>query len=101
MRYLFWLIKFLLFVVLFGFAMHNAEPVALNFFLGYVWQAPLALLLLISFVLGTVFGILAVLGKVIRLRRELVSLRKEVRTRSTPEVVTVDGAALQPPRDAV
>ncbi|GHD61016.1 LapA family protein [Jeongeupia chitinilytica] len=100
MRYLFWLIKFLLFVVLFGFAMHNAEPVALNFFLGYVWQAPLALLLLIAFVLGAVFGILAVLGKVVRLRRELVALRKEVRTRTTPEVVTAD-AALQPPRDAV
>ncbi|WP_432720447.1 lipopolysaccharide assembly protein LapA domain-containing protein [Jeongeupia wiesaeckerbachi] len=100
MRYLFWLIKFLLFVVLFGFAMHNAEPVTLNFFLGYVWQAPLALLLLIAFVLGTVFGILAVLGKVVRLRRELVSLRKEVRTRAASEVVTVD-AALQPPRDAL
>ncbi|BCL75339.1 hypothetical protein JHS3_10750 [Jeongeupia sp. HS-3] len=100
MRYLFWLIKFLLFVILFGFAMHNAETVKLNFFFDYAWQAPLALLLLIAFVLGAVFGILAVLGKVIRLRRELVALRKEVRARTQVEVVTAD-AALQPPRDAI
>ena len=79
LNYLLWPVKFILFAILFGFAMHNAGNVTLNFFLGYSWNAPLALLLLIFFVLGAAFGSLACLARVARARRELVALRKEVR----------------------
>ncbi len=98
MRYLFWLIKFVAFVLLFGFAMHNANPVTLNFYLGTVWNAPLALILLVFFVTGAATGLLASLGQVIRLRRELVVLRKEKRqvVNSPPNHAEI----LTPPRDA-
>ncbi|NHQ85319.1 LapA family protein [Iodobacter fluviatilis] len=100
MRYLFWLIKFFLFVILFGFAMHNAEPVVLKFFLGYFWQAPLALLLLVFFVVGAVFGLLAAFSKIIRLRREVVGLKKELRARQTVADFPPD-LLVEQPRDAL
>ncbi|AMC34193.1 LapA family protein [Janthinobacterium sp. B9-8] len=100
MRYLFWLIKFFLFVIMFGFAMHNAEPVVLKFFLGYFWQAPLALLLLVFFVIGAVFGLLAAFSKIIRLRREVVSLKKELRTKQTIADSAPD-LFVEQPRDAL
>jgi lipopolysaccharide assembly protein A len=99
MRYLSWLIKFVAFVLLFGFAMHNANPVSLNFYLGYTWNAPLALILLVFLVLGASIGLLASLGQVIRLRRELVVLRKE--KRQAPSINTANSEILQPPRDAI
>lgn len=83
LHYLLWPLKFVLFAVLFAFAMQNAEGVTLHFFLGYEWRAPLALLLLIFFVLGALFGLLACLARMSRLRRELVSLRRELRGRNT------------------
>lgn len=100
MRYLFWLIKFIGFLLLFGFAMHNANPVRLNFYLGYVWDAPLALILLIFLVLGAAIGLLANLGQVVRLRRELLALRKEKRL-SANERNNKEVEILTPPRDAI
>ncbi|MDW5415675.1 MULTISPECIES: lipopolysaccharide assembly LapA domain-containing protein [unclassified Iodobacter] len=100
MRYFYWLIKFILFVIMFGFAMHNAEPVVLKFFLGYFWQAPLALLLLVFFVVGAVFGLLAAFSKIIRLRREVVGLKKELRARQTVADLAPD-LLVEQPRDAL
>lgn len=97
LHYLLWPLKFVLFAILFGFAMHNANPVVLRFFLGYVWNVPLAFLLLVFFVLGAVFGLLACLARMARLRRELVALRRELRGRgpvSRPTFIDV-------PRDAL
>lgn len=82
LQYLLWPLKFVLFAVLFGFAMHNADKVTLRFFLGYNWNAPLALLLLVFFVLGAFFGLMACLSRMARLRREVVTLRRELRSRS-------------------
>ncbi len=82
LHYILWPLKFILFAVLFGFAMHNADMVRLRFFLGYDWNAPLALLLLVFFVLGALFGLLACLTRMARLRREVVTLRRELRSRS-------------------
>lgn len=99
MHYLSWALKFIVFVVLFGFAMHNAAPTELHFFLGYAWSAPLAMILLVFFVLGAVFGLLASFGQVFRLRRELVQLRKEnkninIRTAQSEQI-------LEQPKDAI
>lgn len=78
MRYLGWAVKILLFVILLGFALHNSQLVTLNFFLGYVWQAPLVVLLLAAFVLGALSGVLALLPVLFRLRRERGKLLKQV-----------------------
>lgn len=78
MRYLGWAVKVLFFVILLGFALHNSQPVTLNFFLGYFWHTPLVVLLLAAFVLGALSGVLALLPVLFRLRRERGKLRKQV-----------------------
>lgn len=91
LHYLLWPLKFVLFAILFAFAMQNADGVTLHFFLGYEWRTPLALLLLIFFVLGALFGLLACLARMARLRRELVVLRRELRSRNAaPRPVIAD-----------
>ncbi|QLI82925.1 DUF1049 domain-containing protein [Chitinibacter fontanus] len=99
MHYLSWILKFLVFVVLFGFAMHNATPTELHFFLGYAWNAPLAMILLVFFVLGAVFGLLASFGQVFRLRRELVQLRKD--NKNTIAHTPQSDQILEQPKDAI
>lgn len=79
MRYLFWLLKFVLFVLILSFAIKNTDTVAVRYFLGYEWQAPLVLVLLVFFGLGTLAGIAASLSQMFRQRREIVSLRRERR----------------------
>jgi putative membrane protein len=100
MHYLGWALKFLIFAMLFGFAMHNAAPIDLHFFLGYSWNAPLAMILLVFFVVGATFGLLASLGQVFRLRRELVQLRKELKSRVNTHPAQAD-QALEQPKDAI
>lgn len=78
MRYLGWLVKILIFVVVLGFALQNSQPVTLHYFLGYVWEAPLVVLLLLAFVLGTLLGLLALLPALYQLRRERARLRREL-----------------------
>ena len=41
MRYLSWTFRLLLFVLLFGFALKNADPVTVRFYLGTHWEASL------------------------------------------------------------
>lgn len=100
MRYMLWIVKFVSFILLFGFAMHNASTVRLNFYLGYYWEAPLALVLLVFLVFGAAIGLLANLGQVIRLRREMLSLRKEKRVSANLKA-NKEAEILTPPLDAV
>lgn len=84
MRYLFWTLRLLLFVLLFGFALKNSDPVTIHFYLGTQWEASLALVLLIFFGIGAVVGIFSCLSYVYRQRREILQLRKELRARPVP-----------------
>ncbi|MBI3903036.1 MAG: LapA family protein [Nitrosomonadales bacterium] len=79
MRYLGWLLRAVLFFILLGFAVKNDQPVVLRYFFGYEWQASLVVILLVFFALGASIGVLAVLGKVLRQRREISALKKELR----------------------
>ena len=72
---------FALFVLLLAFAAANTAPATLRFWFDYAWQAPLVLLLLAFFVAGAVFGVAAALGTMMRQRREVVRLRRELRAR--------------------
>ena len=94
LRYLLWTVKLLVFILLFAFAMQNAEQITVHFLLDYVWQAPLALVILAFFMLGAAMGMLALLGRIVSLRRELIALRREARQRNSEMPV-------QPPRDAL
>jgi lipopolysaccharide assembly protein A len=81
MRYVFWIIKLLLFVLVLTFAVKNTDPVTVRYYLGSQWQPPLVLVVLIAFCVGAVVGIMTALGKVFRQRREIGGLKKELRSK--------------------
>ena len=85
MKYLLWFLRVLLFLVLLGFAIKNTDPVAVRFYLGGQWEAPLAFVLLVAFVVGAAGGVAACLGVVFRKRREVSGLRKELKARSAEQ----------------
>lgn len=93
MRYVMWLLKLVLFVVVLTFAAKNTAPVTVRYYLGNEWEAPLILVLLVFFVLGTVLGVMAGLSQVFRQRREIAALKRELRARESSPVLEV-------PRDA-
>jgi len=78
MRYLTWLLRIALFVALLGFAIKNNEIVSLRYLFGYEWQLPLVVALLVFLAIGVVIGMLAMLGMVMRLRRELARTRADL-----------------------
>ena len=79
MRYLLWLLKFVLFVLILSFAVKNTDMVWVRYYVGYEWQAPLVLVLLVFFCLGAAVGIIASLTHLFGQRREIVALKRELR----------------------
>lgn len=80
--YLAWLVRGLLFLLLLVLVTKNMEPVTLRFFLGQSWEMPLMLALLAFLLLGVVLGVLACSGRWFRQRREILGLRRELRTKN-------------------
>ncbi len=78
LRHLSWILRALLFAALFLFALKNTDPVTVRYYFGVAWQAPLVVVLLVIFVLGVAGGILATLGYVLRQRKEIGRLRREL-----------------------
>ena len=76
MRYLTWAIRIAVFLLLVAFAANNVEPVALRFYFDLVLETPLVLALFGFFVAGALFGMLALLGALLRQRREIGFLKK-------------------------
>jgi uncharacterized integral membrane protein len=69
-RYIGLAAKILIFLLVLGFALKNSQTVIFYSYLGYIWQAPLIVMLGLAFVLGGVTGVLALLPTLFRLRRE-------------------------------
>jgi lipopolysaccharide assembly protein A len=88
LRVVTWILRLVLFALLFGFALKNTDPVSLHFYFDYAWSAPLILLLLFFFVGGVIVGWTAGIGKVFRQRREIVNLKREQRGRTPVKVET-------------
>ncbi|CAH1906179.1 LapA_dom domain-containing protein [Candidatus Nitrotoga sp. HW29] len=82
MRYVIWLLRAVLFLILLGFAMKNDQPVVLHYFFGYEWQSSLILIVLLFFAVGVSVGVLAVLGNIFRQRREIAALKRELRLKN-------------------
>ena len=89
MRYLLWLLRITLFLILLGFAVKNSDPVSVYYYFGAEWRAPLVFVMLVCVVAGVALGVLAVLGQVFRQRREIAELKRERRaqTRESAQVV--------------
>jgi putative membrane protein len=75
-RALTWAIRLAVFVVLVAFAAKNVDPVKLRFYFDLEVQAPLVLILLGAFALGALFGVAALIGTVLRQRREISILKR-------------------------
>jgi len=81
MRYLNWLLRAVLFIVLLGFAVKNDQPVTLRYFFGFEWQSSLVIVLLIFFAAGAAVGILAMFVNLLQQRREIARLKRDIRVR--------------------
>jgi lipopolysaccharide assembly protein A len=81
MRILLLLLKTAVFVLLLGFAFKNTDSVVVRYFLGLEWQAPLVIVLLVFFGMGVAIGVLASLGIIVKQRREMLRLKRELRGR--------------------
>lgn len=62
--------KLLVFLLVLGFALKNSQSVVFHSYLGYVWQAPLIVMLGLAFLAGALTGVLALLPTLFRMRRE-------------------------------
>ncbi|AYH45157.1 LapA family protein [Azoarcus sp. DN11] len=78
MRPLMWFFRLLLFFLLFGFAVKNDHLVSLQFFFGSVWQLPLVFVILVAFTAGALLGVTATFGSLLRQRREISRLRRQL-----------------------
>lgn len=85
MKYFVWLLRAFVFLILLSFAVKNDQPVTLNYFFGYEWHGSLILVLLLFFVSGAAVGVLAVLFNMMRQRKEIASLKKELNARNIEE----------------
>jgi uncharacterized integral membrane protein len=81
-------VKLALFALVFALAVKNSDPVTLKFFLGREVETSLALALVAALCAGALFGVLAMTGYVIGLRRDGSRARAE-------------GAALRVERDSL
>jgi len=73
-----WAIRLLVFLLLVAFAAKNAELVTLRFYFDMALETPLVVALFAFFVAGALFGILALLGTLLRQRRQISALRKRL-----------------------
>ena len=74
-----WLLRALLFLLIFAFALMNTDIVRLRFFLGQAWEIPMIVVLLLFFALGAALGVLACLSRLLGQRREIQKLQRALR----------------------
>ena len=77
MRWLTSTVRLVLLVFLVAFAAKNADPVTVQFYFDLAARAPLIVVLFCAFALGALFGILALLGTVLRQRREISHFKSQ------------------------
>ena len=63
LRLLQWILKAAVFFTLFAFALNNQQDTRVNFFFGTFWQAPTVLVVLTSFTMGLVVGVLVMVPR--------------------------------------
>jgi len=79
MRYLVWILRLVIFVVVLLFALKNTAPVDVRFFADHVISGvPLIVVMLAVFILGAVFGLLIMAPPMMCRRREAARLRREL-----------------------
>ncbi|MES2958151.1 MAG: LapA family protein [Pseudomonadota bacterium] len=69
MRAFAWLVRAFIFFSLFAFALNNQQEVAVHWFFGFEWHAPMVIVVLAAFAAGCVIGVLAMVPSWWRQRR--------------------------------
>ncbi len=77
MRWFIATFRLVLLVFLVAFAAKNADPVTVQFYFDLAARAPLIVVLFCAFALGALFGILALLGTLLRQRREIAHFKSQ------------------------
>jgi lipopolysaccharide assembly protein A len=80
MQFVLWLMKLALFVFVLAFAVKNTDPVAVRYYFGGEWQAPLVFVMLVAFAAGVAAGLFAALTQIFRQRREIAALRRQLQS---------------------
>lgn len=78
MRIVMWVLRFILFFILFGFAVKNDQLVTLNFFFGREWEMPMVFVILAAFAAGAIMGVTASFASLLRKRREIGRLKRDI-----------------------
>ncbi|UDM49687.1 lipopolysaccharide assembly LapA domain-containing protein [Cupriavidus sp. MP-37] len=71
-----WIVRIVVFVLLFVLALRNTAEASLQLFFNAVWHAPLILILFAAFALGAVAALASVAPGMMRQRMELAKLRR-------------------------
>jgi lipopolysaccharide assembly protein A len=69
MRALAWILRALIFLALFAFALNNQQETVVHWFFGFEWRAPMVIVMLAAFAGGLVIGVLAMVPAWWRHRR--------------------------------
>jgi uncharacterized integral membrane protein len=69
MRVFVWLVRAFIFFALFAFALNNQQEVAVRWFFGFEWRAPMVIVVLAAFGAGCAIGVLAMVPSWWRQRR--------------------------------
>jgi uncharacterized integral membrane protein len=79
-----WLLKAAIFFTLFAFALNNQGDATVHFFFGYQWTAPLVLVVLSSFAIGLVIGVLGMVPRWWKQRRAAAHIRQLAAKQALP-----------------
>ena len=82
MKYVAWVLKFVLFVLVLAFAVRNTDMVTVRYYFGGEWQTPLVFVLLVAFCEGVALGLIAGMTALVRQRREIAALKRDLAGRS-------------------
>lgn len=91
-RYLAWIVRIALFLLVLAFALENSQVVSVQYFVATPWQAPLVVVILLCFAVGAALGVLAVIPAFIRMRRDMALLRRQLK------LLQPDQARSEPPQ---
>jgi lipopolysaccharide assembly protein A len=102
MRLLVWLVRAVIFFVLFAFALNNQHNASIHWFFEQQWRAPMVFIVLAAFALGCAFGVFAMVPSWWQHRR--VARRHAVTGASVdvaPAALPAEVALQHPPRDGL
>jgi putative membrane protein len=101
MRVLVWLLRAFIFFSLFAFALNNQQAVTVRWFFGAEWTAPMVLVVLASFAVGCLTGVLAMLPGWWRERRAVQRLQPASAASAGGASSSAAVAPEHPPRDGI